>query len=95
MTNLLLDDFIEWKYQLPTYCAFTDYNFYFDIQDIINEFDGFMVSANVGNLTAQSYHFKSYSQLVEYVKSLNEEKKYLHCVLKYKKEPVFCLYYAK
>ena len=95
MNNLLTDDFIEWKYQLPRYAFFTDYTFYFDIQNIINYFDGFMISAQTDGLIAQSYHFNSYEQLVDYVKNLGDGKRYLHCILKHKKEPVFCLYYAK
>jgi hypothetical protein len=92
---MLTNDFIEWKYQLPNHCIFTDYSFYFEIQDILDYFDGFMISAQVDNLVAQSYHFKSYDELVNYVKNLGNEKRYLHCVLKNKKQPVFCLYYAK
>ena len=99
MNPIITTDFVEWQYQLQKNCTWRDYDLYFDIQDILPYFEGFMtfsdhVDENGDKILADSYKFNTYAQLVDYVKLFNESTNYLHCVLKHKVEDQYCLWFA-
>ena len=98
ITNSITKDSLEWKYYLEINSIWKDWDFYFDITDIIPFFDGFMVfseSIKGGeNLSAKSYEFATYRELADYVRSLDHKEKYLNCILKHKTENKYCLRYS-
>lgn len=97
MDNLITTDFVEWQHQLQINCIWRDWDFYFDIQEILPYFAGFMLfsDSSLGGTTllAQPYKFDTYDELVDYVKGLEGEL-YLHCVLKHRVDDRYCLRYA-
>lgn len=96
--NLTTTDIVEWQHQLQINCIWRDWDFYFDIQEILPFFVGFMLfsdsSLNGKKLLAEPYKFNTYTELVDYVKGLPKGERYLHCVLKHRWEDRYCLRYA-
>lgn len=98
MTNNITTDYVEWKHQLQINCIWRDWDFYFDIKEVLPFFNGYMVfseSEKDGKkLIAKSYEFNNYKELLKALEYFDDSERFLHCVLKHRTKDKYCLRYA-
>lgn len=98
MNHTIITDFLEWKYQLQKNCTWEEYDFYFEIQNILPYITGYMISVDSvvcgEKLLATPHKFDTYTALSEYVTEFTVTSNYLHCVLKHKVDNSCCLWWA-